>query len=138
MLPQKLSSPSQRRWSHGYYPDFIEFPPMPVALSTAEQTAGWLLDHGYALAASNFLGVTGLAVEPALRDQVRLLDWFEDNVGRPRRTISSGMSMGGGIAVLLAERTRTVSTACSPSAPRSTCSAAGTCRWTSTSRFAPC
>jgi hypothetical protein len=91
-------------FSHGYYPDFIEFPPMPVALSTAEQTAGWLLDHGYALAASNFLGVTGLAVEPALRDQIRLLDWFEDNVGRPRRTISSGMSMGGGIAVHLAER----------------------------------
>lgn len=91
-------------FSHGYYPDFIEFPPMPIALSTADSTATWLLDHGYALAASNFRTPEGFAVEDALRDQVRLLDWFEDNVGRPRRTISSGMSMGGGIAVLLAER----------------------------------
>jgi hypothetical protein len=91
-------------FSHGYYPEAYPPPPGYVALSTAEQTAGWLLDHGYALAASNFRGVTGFAVEPALRDQTRLLDWFEDNIGRPRRTISSGMSMGGGIAVLLAER----------------------------------
>lgn len=91
-------------FSHGYYPESYPPPPGLVMLSTAEQTAGWLLDHGYALAASNFRGVTGLAVEPALRDQIRLLDWFEDNVGHPRRTISSGMSMGGGIAVLLAER----------------------------------
>jgi Prolyl oligopeptidase family len=91
-------------FSHGYYPE--NFPPEPgyVMRSTAERTADWLLDHGYALAASNFRGATGLAVEPALGDQIRLLDWFEDNVGSPRRTISSGMSMGGGIATLLAER----------------------------------
>jgi acetyl esterase/lipase len=91
-------------YSHGYYPEAYPPPPGFIMLSTADQTAGWLLDHGYALAASNFRGVTGLAVEPALRDQIRLLDWFEDNIGDPRRTISSGMSMGGGIAVLLAER----------------------------------
>ncbi|HEX6356170.1 alpha/beta hydrolase family protein [Actinophytocola sp.] len=91
-------------FSHGYYPERWEIPEGYVALSTAEQTEGWLLDHGYALAASNFRGTYGLAVEPALKDQIRLLDWFADNVGEPRRTISSGMSMGGGIAVLLAER----------------------------------
>lgn len=91
-------------FSHGYYPEAWPPPPGFVMLSTAAQSEDWLLDHGYALAASNFRTVTGLAVEPALTDQIRLLDWFEDNVGTPRRTISSGMSMGGGIAVLLAER----------------------------------
>lgn len=91
-------------FSHGYYPEAFPPPPGFVMLSTAEQTEGWLLDHGYALAASNFRGVVGFTVEPALRDQLRLLDWFEDNVGHPRRTIASGMSMGGGISVLLAER----------------------------------
>ena len=91
-------------FSHGYYPEAYPPPPGYVALSTAEATEGWLLDHGYALAASNFQGVTGFAVEPALRDQITLLDWFTTEVGRPHRTISSGMSMGGDIAVLLAER----------------------------------
>lgn len=91
-------------FSHGYYPEAYPPPPGFIMLSTAEQSADWLLDHGYALAASNFRGVTGVTVEPALRDQIRLLDWFEDNVGHPRRTIASGMSMGGLIAVRLAER----------------------------------
>ncbi|WP_154814151.1 alpha/beta hydrolase family protein [Actinophytocola xinjiangensis] len=91
-------------YSHGYYPENYPPPPGFVMLSTAEATAGWLLDHGYALAASNFARPTGFAVEDALTDQIRLLDWFTDTVGRPRRTISSGMSMGGGIATLLAER----------------------------------
>ncbi|OLF19349.1 hypothetical protein BU204_02760 [Actinophytocola xanthii] len=91
-------------FSHGYYPEAYPPPPGHVMLSTAEQTAELLLDDGYALAASNFRGVVGWTVEPALRDQIRLLDWFEDNIGHPRRTIASGMSMGGGISVLLAER----------------------------------
>jgi dienelactone hydrolase len=91
-------------FSHGYYPEAYPPPPGYVALSTAERTADALLADGYALAASNFRGVTGFAVEPALRDQIRLLDWFDRTVGRPRRTISSGMSMGAAIAVQLAER----------------------------------
>lgn len=91
-------------FSHGYYPEAYPPPPGYVMMSTAESTEGWLLEHGYALAASNYTGVTGFAVEPALRDQVRLLDWFTEEVGRPRRTISSGMSMGGLVAVALAER----------------------------------
>lgn len=93
-------------YSHGYYLEKYPPPPGAIALSTAKETEGWLLDHGYALAASNYTGVTGLAFEPALRDQVKLLDWFDANVGKPRRTISSGMSMGGGIATLLGERNR--------------------------------
>ncbi len=91
-------------FSHGYYPEAYPPPPGFVALSTAERTADQLLADGYALAASNYTGVTGYAVEPAVRDQLRLLDWFTDNVGRPRRTISSGMSMGALVAVMLAER----------------------------------
>ncbi len=91
-------------FSHGYYPEAYPPPPGYVALSTAEATEGWLLDHGYALAASNYTGVTGFATEAALRDQLALLDWFTAEVGRPRTTISSGMSMGGLIAVMLAER----------------------------------
>lgn len=91
-------------FSHGYYPEAYPPPPGYVMLSTAEATEGWLLDHGYALAASNFTGVTGFAIEPALRDQIELLDWFTAEVGRPRKTISSGMSMGGAIATMLAER----------------------------------
>lgn len=91
-------------YSHGYYPENYPPPADFFMLSTAKSTETWLLDHGYALAASNYTGVTGLAFEAALRDQVKLLDWFDANVGKPRRTISSGMSMGGGIAVMLAER----------------------------------
>ena len=68
------------------------------------RTRVWLLEHGYALAASNFTGVRGFTVEPALRDQIALLDWFGAHVGRPSRTISDGQSMGATIAVQLAER----------------------------------
>ncbi len=88
-------------FSHGYYPEF--FAPDEIQLANREETSGWLLDHGYALAASNFKGKFGFAIEPALDDQIALLDWFNVNIGHPQRTISSGMSMGGAIATLLAE-----------------------------------
>ncbi|MFF5991604.1 alpha/beta hydrolase family protein [Prauserella flavalba] len=90
-------------YSHGYLPPGLELPP-GVALSTVPATERWLLDHGYALAASDFRGRVGFAVEEALEDQLALLDWFEENIGTPRTTVSSGMSMGGGIATVLAER----------------------------------
>ncbi|WP_157641295.1 alpha/beta hydrolase family protein [Longispora albida] len=62
-----------------------------------------LLGRGYALAASGYSG-TGFAVEEALRDQRMLLDWFDRNVGKPRRTYAWGASMGGLVSSLLAER----------------------------------
>jgi hypothetical protein len=89
-------------YSHGYYPH--GFAPEQIAVATRAETEAWLLDHGYALAASNFKGKFGFAVEDALADQIALLDWFSATVGRPARTISSGMSMGGGIAIILSER----------------------------------
>ena len=47
---------------------------------------------------------TGYQIENALRDQIALLDWFDQHIGRPRRTIATGQSMGAAIALLLAER----------------------------------
>lgn len=92
-------------FSHGYYPaDYAPYPTGTMLANREKDTPEWLLRNGYALAASEFKGRYGYAVETALRDQIALLDWFEDNVGKPRRTISSGMSMGGAIATLLAER----------------------------------
>jgi pimeloyl-ACP methyl ester carboxylesterase len=90
-------------YSHGYYPPEFGGPPW-IMLANRVETEAWLLDHGYALAASNFRGVTGFAVEQAMHDQIALLDWVAANIGRPSRTIAAGMSMGGGVSVLLAER----------------------------------
>ncbi|HZD00415.1 MAG TPA: alpha/beta hydrolase-fold protein [Actinomycetes bacterium] len=89
-------------WSRGLYPP--GFLPDEIQLTNQPATKGWLLDHGYAVAASNFRTPDGWAVKEALGDQVALLDWFQGNIGQPRRTISVGSSMGGLIAVLLAER----------------------------------
>ncbi|MBB4909395.1 alpha/beta hydrolase family protein [Actinophytocola algeriensis] len=89
-------------FSHGYIPDMPGFPP-GITLAHRAETEQWLLDHGYALAGSDYKGRFGMLVEEALTDQMALLDWFEDTVGEPRRTVSSGFSMGGGIATHLAE-----------------------------------
>ncbi|WP_433332332.1 prolyl oligopeptidase family serine peptidase [Spirillospora sp. CA-294931] len=91
-------------FSHGYYPEGFTVPGDDVALSNHPQTAEWLLDHGYALAASDYKGKYGYAVEPALTDQIALLDWFGKKVGKPRRTVTSGQSMGGIVSMLLSER----------------------------------
>ncbi|SBT45887.1 alpha/beta fold hydrolase [Micromonospora narathiwatensis] len=94
-------------YSHGYLPE--GFPSFGIGLTNRppdrSETEAWLLDHGYAMAASQFAdGGVGYAVERGLRDQIALLDWFEAHVGPPRRTIATGQSMGAGIAVQLAER----------------------------------
>jgi pimeloyl-ACP methyl ester carboxylesterase len=91
-------------WSHGAYG--LELPPpTEIALMNHPATRSWLLDQGFALAASQYRVSQGWAVvEAGLRDQIRLLDWFTANVGRPRSTVSAGASVGGLIAVLLAER----------------------------------
>lgn len=89
-------------FSHGYYPP--GFAPEETLLANRVETETWLLDHGYAVAASDFTGKVGYVIKDAVHDQIALLDWFQANVGRPHRTISSGMSMGGEIATLVAER----------------------------------
>ncbi|MBP2329195.1 dienelactone hydrolase [Kibdelosporangium banguiense] len=90
-------------FSHGYVPEGIPIPP-GIPLANRVETEQWLLDHGYALAGSDYRGRVGMVLDDALEDQLALLDWFDSNIGEPRRTISSGFSMGGGIATRLAER----------------------------------
>lgn len=89
-------------YSHGYYPDGM--PIQGVGLTNHPVSEARLLDDGYALAASNFKGVTGAVYEQALLDQTALLDWFDANVGAPRRTVAFGSSMGGELSINLAER----------------------------------
>jgi pimeloyl-ACP methyl ester carboxylesterase len=90
-------------YSHGYLPAGLQFPGFP--LTNRPESEGWLLDHGYALAASQFQnGGTGFLVKQALDDQMAVLDWFTEHVGRPRHTIATGQSMGAEIAAQLAER----------------------------------
>lgn len=90
-------------FSHGYVPEGVPIPP-GIPLAVRAETEQWLLDHGFALAGSDYKGRTGMAIEDALADQIALLDWFDDTVAEPRRTVASGFSMGGGIATRLAER----------------------------------
>ncbi|MEU5879140.1 DUF6351 family protein [Spirillospora sp. NPDC047279] len=91
-------------YSHGYYPEGFPPPADSPGLANHPQTAEWLIDHGYAVAASDYKGKFGYTVEPALTDQIALLDWFEGEIGKPRRTVGTGQSMGGVVATSLAER----------------------------------
>jgi pimeloyl-ACP methyl ester carboxylesterase len=96
-----------RLYSHGYLPP--GFPSFGIALTNRppdrSETEAWLLEHGYALAASQFKdGGIGYQIENALQDQLGVLDWFDAHVGEPRHIVSAGQSMGAAIAVLLAER----------------------------------
>ena len=82
-------------YSHGY-----QAPGSPVG--SAPDVAGnpvgeWLLGHGYALAGSSYSS-TGWAVEQAVPDQMAVLDAFVSRVGRPRRVIAWGHSLGGMIS----------------------------------------
>ena len=56
---------------------------------------GWLLDHGYALAASSY-SQRGWALQQAFHDQIAVLDHFDTlGFGHPKRTIAWGASLGG-------------------------------------------
>src|SRR5207253_3318865 len=57
-------------------------------------TGKWLLDGGYALAASSYSS-SGWAIADALKDQIALLDHFAAQVGEPKRVIAWGGSLGG-------------------------------------------
>ncbi len=90
-------------WSHAAYLFGFQGPPA-VELANRPETERWALDHGYALAASEFNAPNGWVVDEALADQMLLLDWFAQHVGKPTHTIAWGTSMGGLVSVLLAER----------------------------------
>lgn len=66
-------------------------------------TDAWLLEHGYALAASSYSG-TGWALAEAPADQIAVLDEFVKRHGAPKRTIAWGNSMGGLVSLAIAER----------------------------------
>jgi pimeloyl-ACP methyl ester carboxylesterase len=78
-------------YSHGYVApgaaNGAQDAPADVALT-------WLLDHHYAAAGSSYSS-TGWAIEDAFRDQIALLDYFGAHVGKPKRVIAWGASLGG-------------------------------------------
>jgi pimeloyl-ACP methyl ester carboxylesterase len=54
----------------------------------------WLLGQHYAIAGSAYSS-TGWAIEDAFKDQIALLDYFTLKVGKPKRVIAWGHSLGG-------------------------------------------
>ena len=78
-------------YSHGYV--------APGATNGAQDAPAdyartWLLAHHFAAAGSSYSS-TGWALEDAFRDQMALLDLFASRVGKPRRVIAWGASLGG-------------------------------------------
>lgn len=78
-------------YSHGYVTPGGNNPAQDVGDPV---TGGWLLSHGYALAGSSY-STTGWAIEQALPDQISTLDLFSSQVGKPKRTVAWGHSLGG-------------------------------------------
>ena len=78
-------------YSHGYV--------APGSLNGAQAAPvdfarTWLLDRHYAAAGSSYSS-TGWALEDAFRDQLALVDYFAAHVGKPKRVIAWGASLGG-------------------------------------------
>src|ERR1700689_4022768 len=78
-------------YSHGYV---VPGSPNPAQDVGDPVTGAWLLAHGYALAGSSYAS-TGWAIQQALTDQIATLNVFDQQVGRPTRTIAWGHSLGG-------------------------------------------
>lgn len=83
-------------YSHGYA---AQLQPPQLAPRDLE---GWLLAHGYALAASSY-SRPGWAVEEAVPDQRATLAAVSSRIGTPRITLAWGDSMGGLVTTALAE-----------------------------------
>jgi pimeloyl-ACP methyl ester carboxylesterase len=75
----------------------------PVEVAPDPEVGNYLLQHGVALAGSDF-GSTGWAVEDAIRDQLATRTAVTNRFGKPARTIAWGVSMGGQVSTALAER----------------------------------
>jgi pimeloyl-ACP methyl ester carboxylesterase len=86
-------------YSHGLLPPDTPNPPTD---GNDDLTSAWLLNHGYALAGTNY-GATGWAIKEALETQVQLVGTFTTQVGRPAEVIAWGRSMGGTITAALVE-----------------------------------
>jgi Prolyl oligopeptidase family len=78
-------------YSHGYiFPDT----PNPPWDNADPLVRLYLLSHGFALAGSSYAS-TGWAIQDAFKDQIAVLDKFNQLVRQPDRTIAWGHSMGG-------------------------------------------
>lgn len=83
-------------YSHG-------FGPLTAQDAPDDATRQALLDRGYALVGSSYSGPSWWALESAVRDQFDSLQAVENLIGRPRRTLAWGTSMGGLISALESE-----------------------------------
>src|SRR5260370_33724376 len=95
-------------YSHGSVPPFALVSPQPQPPNPARDvgdpfTRAFMLSHGFALAGSSY-ATTGWAIEDALRDQIAVLDVFNQVAGPPKRTIAWGHSLGGIITAGLIQR----------------------------------
>ncbi len=86
-------------YSHGYV---TPGSPNPATDVGDPLTGQWLLSNGYALAGSSY-ATTGWAVQQAIPDQIRTLNTVDRLVGKPRRTIAWGHSLGGMITAGLVQ-----------------------------------
>ena len=101
--PYEIDVPAQWNgtlflYSHGYVRPGAENP----AQSAPGPARQWLLDHRFAAAGSAY-STTGWAVEDALTDEMALLDYFVKTVGKPKRVIAWGHSLGGMITAGLVQ-----------------------------------
>jgi pimeloyl-ACP methyl ester carboxylesterase len=87
-------------WAHGY-----KNPASPVQLPTgaAEQMRDALVSMGYAFAVSSY-SENGYAVKEGVQQTHQLRGLFKSYFGKPGRCYLVGRSMGGGIALMLAEK----------------------------------
>jgi pimeloyl-ACP methyl ester carboxylesterase len=87
-------------YSHGYV--------VPGSVNPAQDvgdpfTRFFMLSSGYALAGTSY-ATTGWAIHEALRDQIDVLEKFDQLVGHSKRTIAWGHSLGGIITAGLIQR----------------------------------
>jgi hypothetical protein len=88
-------------YSHGYHPTIIPGnPPVDAPDPTTMQA---LLDHGYALVGSSY-AAPGWTMASAVDDQFAALAAIEAIIGKPRRVLGFGTSMGGLVSALEDER----------------------------------
>lgn len=86
----------------GLHPDDV---PLSADLDVDDAFHRALLSQGWMIATTSYRR-TGVIVADAMEDLDRLHAWVAARYGEPRRTVIEGKSMGGLIAVLLAERDR--------------------------------
>ncbi|HKW69246.1 MAG TPA: prolyl oligopeptidase family serine peptidase, partial [Candidatus Dormibacteraeota bacterium] len=87
-------------YSHGYVRPGSPNPAFDVG---DPGTRAFLLSQGFALAGSSY-ATTGWALKDAFIDQIATLDTFAALVGKPKRTIAWGHSLGGIITAGLLQR----------------------------------